>query len=394
MSIISLISIYLRAKWPSTTLHILLMMLGVLMVTALLLFTHQMNDRLYRYGAGIDVVVGAKGSALQLIMSSIYHVDIPVGNISMEDVDAVKQHPYVKKVIPISLGDSYSNFRIVGTEISYLKHFNVDFLEGNSWDSSMQVVIGSTVARKTGMTVGSSFAGVHGLSMRGHKHTESLYRVVGVMKPTGNVLDRLILTSLDSVWNLHSRSEHSVEEPKEVTSLLIRYSNRAASLSFPSYINKNTTMQAASPSFEIARLVDMIGVGENAVMILSIIIVSISLLSIFIGLLNSVCERCYDIAVFRVIGASRKKIIQLVVGEGISIAFIGSVLGLLLGHGMVEIIGNFSHKGIELGLEGFIFVYKIWFLWLFLLFISLVICLIPAWYAYKVDIRDTLNSIH
>jgi putative ABC transport system permease protein len=393
MSLFSLALAYLRAKLSTTLLHIVLMALGVTMMTVLLLFSHQAKERLYLDGAGIDVVVGAKGSPLQLILSSIQHMDIPTGNIPLSEVEAIKRHKHVKKAIPISLGDSYQRFRIVGTEPAYIGHFKAEFRDGHIWKSNMQAVVGATVAQKTGIRVGNSFVGVHGLVTGGHGHDDLPYRVVGVLRPTGTVLDRLIITSLDSVWDVHAaEGNNPPKTEREVTALLVSYSNRFAALSFPRYINQKTTMQAASPAFEMARLVDFVGVGTDTMMAFGGFLVVISLAGVFIGLLNNIRERRYDLAVFRALGASRRKILLLVIIEGMAIALVGSIAGLLLGHGLVEIAGTFTEKGSEMGLDGFLFLSDIWVLWGIVLLLSLLACLVPAWEAYKADLRSTLTS--
>ncbi len=392
MSLLSLAWAYLRAKPSNTLLHIILMMLGVMMMTVLLLFTHQLQERLYRDGAGIDVVIGAKGSPLQLILSSVQHMDIPTGNIPFSAVERIKRHPHVRQAIPLSMGDSYQRFRIIGTEPAYLKHFKAEFKEGGLWQKNMQAVVGATVARETGIKVGNHFVGVHGLVSAGHGHDDHPYRVVGVLKPTGTVLDRLIVTSLESVWDIHAaEGRRSDITKKEVTALLVRYKNRAAAFSFPRYINQQTSMLAASPAFEMARLVELVGIGTDTMMAFGGFLVAVSLAGVFIGLLNSIRDRRYDLAVFRTLGASRQKIMLLVAIEGMSIAFIGSILGLLLGCGLIEGIGAFTDKGREMGLEGLFLLKDVLVLWGGVMLLSLIACLVPAWEAYKADIRMTLT---
>lgn len=428
MTLFTITNAYLKTKWSNTLLYCILMALGVSMITALLLFAHQMQERLYRDSAGIDVVIGAKGSPLQLILSSIQHIDIPTGNIAFSEAKRIQKDPNIKQAIPISLGDTYERFRIVGSEASYLKHFKAEFLEGKIWKGTMQAVVGAVVAQETGMSVGNSFIGAHGVVPGGIGHDEHPYHVVGVLKPTGTVLDRLIVTSLESVWDVHKEpgnheeghadeikaghdnehehhDEHEEEHihehkkdhakteknTKEITALLVTYSNRAAAFSFPRMINKQTSMQAASPAFEMARLVELIGVGSDTVFVFSTFLVTVALISVMIGLLNSIRERRYDLAVFRTLGASRGKVMMLVIMEGMSIALIGSVLGLLFGHGFIEMIGIYTVKGSEMGLSGFMFLPEVWIIWGIVVLFSVVICLVPAWEAYKTDIRSILT---
>lgn len=420
MTLLTLVISYLTNKWSNTLLQALLMAFGVALMVSLILFGHQVKERLLRDSAGIDVVVGAKGSPLQLILSTVQHIDIPTGNISLSEAERIKRHSHVKKAIPLSLGDSYRQFRIVGTEQEYLAHFNSEFDQGTVWKKSMQVVLGSSVAKETGLKVDSLFFGAHGLVPSGHYHEEHPYKVVGILKPTGTVLDRLIVTSLESVWEVHGEymangshdahegyheksdkhhhhagphAEHkilsSIEE-KEITALLVKYKNRTAVLSFPRMVHNKTSMQAASPAFEIAHLVELIGVGTDTMFMFGALLIAIAFISVLVGLLQNIRDRKYDLAIFRALGASRWKVMTIIVMEGMIITFIASLIGIIIGHVCIELMGM-TIKGAEIGLKGFIFLLPVWVIWGCLLIISFVVCLIPAWEAYKTDIRSALT---
>lgn len=417
MTLFSIASAYLKEKPSVTLLHIALLMLGMALMSALLLFGHQLEQRLYRDSAGIDAVIGAKGSPLQLILSSIQQIDIPTGNIKLADARRIQKHPQVKRAIPISLGDSYRQFRIVGTEPEYLAQFGAKLAEGEVWHEPLQAVIGAEAARTTGLRIGKEFSGSHGLVEGGESHDAHPYRVVGILAPTGGVIDRLILTSLESVWELHEEhgeheehhdaheehnehdeheeQEHHEEaehhEDREVTALLVTYRSRAAALSFPRFVNQQTSMQAASPAFEMARLVNLLGVGSDTLLLFGGFLVAVSLVSVFIALLNSIRERRYDLAIFRTLGASRGKLFALVLWEGMTIALIGSILGLLLGHGALEAMGQLTEKGRDMGLHGWIFLPQVLWLWLAVLLAAFLACAIPAWQAGRTEIHTLLR---
>lgn len=416
MSIFTIIFSYLRSKWSNTLLHITVMMLGFALMTSLLLFSHQMKTRIFNDGAGVDAVVGAKGSGLQLVLSSVQHVDIPTGNITLADYEFIRRHRMVKKAIPISLGDNYKRFRIVGSEPAYINHFNAKFASGKIWTGSMQAVIGANVEKETGLKLGYNFAGAHGLMNKGDVHDDSPYEIVGVLKPTGTVLDRLVVTSLDSVWDVHADHDHEEDDhdhnehnhreeddhnhdehehlsEKEITAILVKYRSRSAALSFPRMINSTTSMQVASPAFEMARLLDLVGVGSDMVLYFSIFLVSIAIISVLIGLLNSIRDRRYDLAIFRMLGGSRIKIMAIVLIEGMLIIVISSLLGVLAGHIFMELIGSLTNKGFEIGIKGFVLFKDIWIAWVVVLLLSIIVCLIPAFEAYKTDIKKTLNHV-
>lgn len=399
---------YLTARLQNSILNIVMMAAGIMLITVLLLFGYQAQQRLTADSKGIDGVIGAKGSPLQLILSTIYHIDIPTGNIDLKTANKIEKHPQIKWAIPISMGDSYKGFRIIGTDPSYIKHFKASFLKGSMWQDSMEVVIGYEVAKNANLKLGDHFSGSHGLTQGGEIHGDESYKIVGVLKSTKTVLDRLIITSLASVWDIHNHHEdedheedrdhhehkkEEMEEDREITALLIKYKNRMAAITFPRYINKNTNMQAASPSFEIARLIKLIGIGKDSVILFGSFLIILSLSSMLTGLLNSVYQRRYDLAIFRTLGASRKKVFLIVIIEGMIVSIIGSLVGLAAGHLAIEMIGNYSTKGSALGLTGFIFLPQIFVLWAGILLLCLITCLIPAIRAYKTDIKEMLTHV-
>ena len=196
----------LRHKPLAATLNILLMAVGIAMMTFVLSASTQLADNALRDAEGIDLVVGAKGSPLQLILSSIYHVDTPTGNIPLSAEALLKQNRMVKAVMPLALGDSYHGFRIVGTNTDYITHYHGTLAQGKMFDTPMQAVFGAQAAQRTGAKPGASFFGSHGLAMAGEVHEDAPFEVVGILQPTGTVLDRLILTPVASVWQVHDPS--------------------------------------------------------------------------------------------------------------------------------------------------------------------------------------------
>ncbi len=197
---------YLRDRWPATLVNILLLALGVATLVILLVFARQLEERFTRDAQGIDLVVGAKGSPLQLILSSIYHVDVPTGNIPVETAALLRRDRTIAQVIPLALGDNFRGFRIVGTEPSLAEHYRAGLAEGRMFAAAGEAVVGAEVARRTGMGLGQRFTGSHGLTAddpAAHEHDHAVMTAVGILKPTGTVIDRLILTPVETVWHAH-----------------------------------------------------------------------------------------------------------------------------------------------------------------------------------------------
>jgi len=371
---------------------ILLMILGVTIITLSVLVNQITKNTFTKNNPNLDVVVGAKGSPLQLVLSSIHHIDIPTGNISYKNAKKIMKHPAIKFGVPISLGDNFQNYRIVGTDKKFLKLYDAELEIGSMWEKPMQSVIGSNVANFTKLKIDKFFVGSHGLIDTGDIHSEQPYKVVGILKKTGTILDNLIITSLDSVWNLHSNQNDILKnsDSLEVTALLLKYKNKTSVFSFPRLINKNTSMQAASPNLEISKLFKLTGGAHKIINYLSIIIVSLSFAGILFTLLNNINERKYDLAILRTLGFTRERIFSIILIEGMTISILGSFIGLILGGIVYKCIEFFSLLGRNIVTGQLDFIYEILTIWFVILIISFLTCLIPGIKVYKQNIRNTL----
>jgi putative ABC transport system permease protein len=397
---------YLIAKPLNTGLNILLLALGLAIITVLILIQDQFEQKMTRDAEGIDLVVGAKGSPLQLILSSVYHIDFPTGNIDMNEAMALSRNRLVKNIIPLGMGDNYQGYRIVGTNYDYLELYNAQMKEGVAWEKPFEVVLGYEVAIKLGLNVGDNFVGSHGIGSSSHEHDEHPYLVTGILDPMGNVLDKLILTNIESVWYTHDddhdheKFERSVaktgfpetDEDREVTSLLIQYRNPMAAVQLPRQINSRTSLQAASPSFEISRLFELLGVGIKLIQGLAIVIIIIAGLGIFIALFNSLKERKYDLAVMRTLGASSGQLFLHILLEGVILTVLGAIVGILMGHLFIAVLVMQSDQGAVSTLSATVFlVEELWIL-AYAVAVGIIASLIPAWNAYQTDIAKQLTK--
>lgn len=204
MNLIKLSYSYLRRRVLNTLLNVLLLSFGIATITILLLFSHQLEDNLYKNAEGIDVVVGAKGSPIQLILSSIYHIDNPTGNIELAEAKQLMRHPLVASATPLALGDNYLGYRIVGSTTDYLDKYSATLREGTLWDHEFEVVLGAGVAGNEGLQIGDKVVSSHGFSEAGYAHDDHDLVVVGILEPTGTIVDRLILTGVETMWGIHT----------------------------------------------------------------------------------------------------------------------------------------------------------------------------------------------
>ena len=443
----------LQLSWRSLTdrplkmlLSIMLFALGVGLISFILLMDKQIQENFERNLAEVDLVIGAKGSPLQMILSSMYHIDAPTGNISLKEIRPFlnPRHPLIEEALPMSMGDSYRGYRIVGTDHKILDWYNAEIAEGTIWKHNFEVTVGSTVAQALGIRIGDTFKSSHGLvddENLEHDDAES-FKVTGILQPSGTVVDQLILTTTQSFWLVHDHDheediadeeEHDhdhdheghdhgdhdheghdhgdhdhaahhadIDAPlpliqegddKEITSLLLRFKGRSfQALNMQRSINENTDMQAATPAIEINRLFAMMSSAEQALRILALLIIIVSAISVFISLYSSLNERRYELALMRSLGAGPSKVFSLITLEGIILSILGAVIGLLLSHGLLYFFADHLREVYRYNFEAGRFLTEEFYLCVAALVIGFIAAVIPAYQASKTDIAETLTS--
>ena len=386
MSVLRLAWAYLAARPLLTALHVLMLAIGVGTMVLLLLFTAQTEERLARDARPVDLVVGAKGSPLQLILSAVLHVDVPTGNIPYEEARRLAANPMVAQAVPVSLGDSFRGFRIVGTEPAYLALYGARPAEGRIFAAPMEAVLGAEVARRTGLSINAAFAGSHGLAAGpAGAHAAHPYNVVGVLAPTGTVVDRLVATSIESVWEVHEEHGAISPAPREITALLVRYRTPLAAATLPRQVNATTVMQAAAPAYETARLMNLVGAGADAMRLFAIVLMATAAVSMFAALTSALQERRYDLALLRTLGARPSTLFALLAAEGVTLVVAGVILGLALGHGAAEALGRWIARSNSWSITGFAWVPQEVWVALAVLAAGIATCLLPAIQAYRRD---------
>lgn len=398
MNLASLSASYLRARPLHTALSLILLSLGVATIVLLLLVVGQLEERMNRDAAGIDLVVGAKGSPMQLILAGIYHLDAPTGNVPLAAAQSLTKNRFVRKAMPLALGDSWKGYRIVGAGHEYPNHYAAAMAAGRLWEKPMEAVLGAEVAARTGIGVGGKFVGAHGVGGEGDEHKEAPYTVVGVLKATGSVLDRLVLTGIESVWHVHEEHQgpqddadrKAMEADREVTVVLLQYASPLAAATLPRQINSKSELQAASPAVETARLFRIIGVGAEALRAFAIVLMIAAGLSVFIALYTALEERRYDLAVMRTLGASPRRLFGLLLLEGLGLALVGALIGVGLGHLFASLLGAWLESQQQYPVSGLVWREDELWLAAAALAVGFVAALLPAWRAYRTDVSRTL----
>lgn len=322
MTFVALAFAYLRRRWGQSLLSMLVGALGIAaVVTAMAGFEALPQAARHAWG-GVDLVVGPKGSALDLVLCCALHVSEPRGLISIKPAMAALDNPMmIRAAAPIALGDNVDGWRIMGTTPAILDIYKARIASGQMWTDKLQAVLGASVARALKFKIGDSFVGAHGLAAGGDLHDKFPYKVVGVLEPTGSVLDRLVLTDIETVRYIHVEqakveiAEHgSTDEPTvanlpdAATAVLAAYRIPTAAAFMPRRIDATEDMTGASPTFEIARLMGYLRPLTVAATGFGLLLVVIAATGAAVGLLATMNARTRDLALLRALGASRFKI--------------------------------------------------------------------------------------
>ena len=378
------------SKPLNMVLSLVLLVLSVSLVTFVLQLGKQLNGQMDKNIAPVDMVVGAKGSPLQLVLSSVLHIDVPTGNIKLGEAESIKNHPFVGSAISVSYGDNYKGYRILGTEPGYLDSYGVVLSAGGPFERPFEIVAGNTVAKKLGLQIGDKITSSHGLAAAGgESHDDNPYIIVGILEPSGTVVDQLLICDLQSVWDAHANhggeaheedekheeGEHDHDDEGhdhkeheggeqvhdeanstgqdhedhddelEITSLLVKFKSPLGLVQLPRFINENTNMQAALPGFEIQRLMGFLGSGVKTINGIAFAILFVSGFSIFISLLKTIRERRQELALLRTYGLGTRKLLFLVLFEGLLLALIGFWLGWVFGRLALVLASGYIESG-------------------------------------------------
>jgi len=393
----------------SSTISLALLILGIGIISLLLQLNTLIKDQMDNNLKGIDMVVGAKGSPLQLILSSVYHIDSPTGNISLEEAEKISKNRMVGSSIKLLYGDNFKGYRIVGAEKKFIELYNGKIKKGKNLSKPFEVLVGSKVYSKLKIDIGDDLISSHGLRETGESHDDQSFKVVGLLEPSNSVIDQLIITLPQSVWDVHGNHDHEVEhehdheeehehdhdeehqhDDREITAMLIKFKSPMNIIQFPRQINETTNLQAAVPSYEISRLFKLFGFGIETLSYLAYLIIIVSGFSLFINLFNSMRERKYEMALIRTLGASRLQLSTMIIFESIILTISGFILGLLFSRFGVMFVSRLMEESINYNLSSFKILNEEYWLLLLSVIIGLMASLIPAVQVYKMNISKIL----
>lgn len=332
---------YLRRRWGQALLSILVGALGIAAVTVALVGYDALPGAAERAWGGTDLVVGPKGSALDLVLCCALHISDPRGLVSEKAAMAAVHHPLVRVAAPIALGDSVDGWRIVGTTPNFLSIYRAHIARGRMWTKPLEAVLGAQTAAAMHLKIGDHFIGVHGLVAGGEQHSHYPYTVVGVLEPTGTVLDRLVLCDIETVRLIHRKlaageaqetgiAESYANLPDAATAVIAAYRSPVAMMLLPRLINANPELTAASPSLEIARLMSYFRPVTYAAIALGVLLVVIAAAAAAAALMAAMNARTRDLALLRALGAGPLSLAQVAFSEAAIIALAAIFAGFAL----------------------------------------------------------------
>jgi putative ABC transport system permease protein len=394
---------YLRRRWGQALLSVLVGALGIAAVMVAFVGFDALPEAAEHSWGGADLVVGPKGSALDLVLCCALHISDPRGLVSQKAAMAAVHNPLVRFAAPIALGDNVGGWRIVGTTSNFLSIYHAGVTRGRIWSKPLEAVLGFQAAAAMHLTIGDTFVGAHGLAMGGELHSQFPYRVIGILARTGTVLDRLVLCDIETVRYIHRmHAEDEAQEtgvtatyvnlPDAATAVIASYKSPVAMMLLPRMIDANPALSAASPSLEIARVMSYVRPLTYAAMALGLLLVVIAAAGAAAALMAAMNARTKDLALLRALGAGPAMLAGVATAEAgmialgaILLGFTFSALALFVG---TELLNNETglvlapHVGLSLWLETAICAMAI----------ALLVSVFPALRAATTPIEEVLQS--
>ena len=381
--------------------------------------------------SGTDLIVGARTSPVQLLLSSVFGLSNATNNIEWESYEAVTDHPGVAWSIPISLGDTHAGYRVLGTTDAYFDQFRYGRkqalrMKSGAWFASEQgAVLGAEAAQKLGYRVGDVIVVAHGSGdISFIKHDAHPFQVTGILSRTGTPVDRTVLVSLAGIDAIHAdmdpadehghdpliapvtagsrRAEHAHDsvgavgthhdgnEPAAITAFFIGLKSRAAALSVQRMVNEYTgePLTAVLPAVALQQLWDIVGVVEKALLVVSAFVVVAGLSGMLVAILTSLNERRREMAILRSLGARPLHVFSLIVGEAAMMTLMGVTLGVALLFGLLTVARPLIASRFGLFVSaGSLSIYELVLMGTVCL-AGLLICLVPGYRIYRYSLAD------
>jgi putative ABC transport system permease protein len=342
MTILTLALKYLRGRLVASTLTALSIALGVSLVIASVLLARGIREGFIAGATDYNLVVGAKGSPMQLVLSAVFRMDLATPNIEYTIYQNLLRDPRVETAVPMGMGDAYRGFRYVATNGSYFaaspwrrKTFTLAagrlLAEDPPSDPTYEALLGAEAARSTGLQVGDRF-------YEGEEMAEYPLTVVGILRPTHSADDRAIFLSLPSYWGMNEVARGMTVKP--LTAVLVRPKRMSDLPSLHRELNIAAETQAVLPSGVLLTIFNMMAVAEDVLRMILAIVALIVLLYVFVSMYSATMERRREIATMRALGARRATVLGIVLTESVVLAVLGGLGGIVGGHAVAYLSGS------------------------------------------------------
>lgn len=366
--------------------------------------------------SGADLIVGARGGPINLLLYSVFRIGDPTNNVNWSSYRTLAAHPQVAWTVPLSLGDSHRGFRVLGTNADYFVHYRygrdqpLRLAEGRTFTDLFDAVLGAEVAARLGYHLGQAIVIAHGAGEVSFAlHEDKPFQVVGILARTGTPVDQTIHVSLEGIEAIHAdwaggvplpNQRLSAEQvrqldltPKTITAFLVGLKSRTAIFRLQRQINDFAAepLLAILPGLTLQQLWDLMGLAENALQVVSMLVVLVGLTVMLAALLTALNERRREMAILRAIGAQPRQIFALILGEATALALVGAVLGVLMLQGALLLAGPLLET--QLGLRVAAWPPSSYELILLatVLGCGLLAGVFPAWRAYRYSVVDGMT---
>ena len=366
--------------------------LAVAQATVVLLLAQAVENGLVRASRPFDLLVGAKGSPTQLIMSTILLREAPIGNIPLAYFDKLRRDPRVASAVPLALGDNAYGTPLLGAGLALFalsdpttRQPYFTLAQGRLFAQTFEAVAGSQAARR--WQIGETFSSQHGFlqDAPGPVHTAS-YTIVGVLRPSDTPLDRALFVPLDSYWHFHETDEAA---ERQITVAMLRPTGLTEAYQLYQEINRDMVAQAVLAGQGMLRLFNLLGQGETVLRLVSWLALVLGAATVFLVSYAVGTQRRRETAILRALGTGRWTVFTVGLTEALITALVGVVLGVMSGHVMAWYIAWKVHEASALAIRPG-FVPAEWGIGAAVLLMATAAGLLPAVQSYRQDVASHL----
>jgi len=413
---------YLWNRRFTTVMSIISLALSVGLISTVLTLREQTRRRFEEEGQSFDMVVGAKGNPLQLVLSAVYFLDLPKGTMSMDEFEQIKsEEDQVQAAFPICMGDTFKGFRLVGTTPDLFDYKwgsdlekGFELADGKCFEKPFEAVMGAVVAESSDLRVGDTFYSTHG-AIGGHIHENHPYTVCGILERSHSPNDRAIFCDVESIFAAHEHTDHEGEDDHEdeleheeeemlfddgigvrgkVSAVLVKLHSPIYRYEFRDMVNTEYNAMAVIPIEQIQQLYEqLLGTAKAVLLAIGYLVVVISSITIMIGLYMSILQRRRDLAIMRALGASPGEIFGSILIEAFWVSILGLAAGWAVGTGVCWTLGLYMTRKVGFQVGAITWTADLVTAYSIVILVGLIAGLLPAIQAYRTNVARDLAHV-